>query len=214
MSSHLIYHPSRVSRSFDGTVVHYDRTSGNQDPFIWNRSFLHTFCHMTQLRDPRPGDINFWVSSPRLQRFSTLLCDLVFVISERHQWRERNRISEDDPIVDSAISYQDHYRWAMRQHRLVRRHRKTLKADPDRSFQPQAADGSLIDVVPLLTSMGYPLSRLREGLINGYQSKPLAIEQTDAKALYDLIQQRATRQLRGKDLGRIRAREPELQSRW
>ena len=214
MSSHLIYHPSRVIRTFDRTVVYHDRTSGNQDPFIWNRSFLHTFCHMTQLRDPQPGDINFWVSSPQLRQFSTLSCDLVFVISERHQWRERNSIEQDDPIIDNLICYQDHYRWAMRQHPLRRRHRKTLKADPERSFQPQASDGSLIDVVPLLRSMGYPISRLRESLINGHQSKPMAIGKAHAIALYNSIRQLAMRQLRGKTLERIRARHPELQSRW
>jgi hypothetical protein len=214
MSSHLIYHPPRVRQTFGQTVVHYDRTSGNQDPFVWNRSFLHTYCHMPQLRDPQPGDINFWVSSAKLQGFSNLLCDLVFLVSERRQWRDRNCIEQSDPIVDNEISYRDHYRWAERQHSFKRRHRKTLKADPAGSFQPQAADGSLLDIVPVLTRAGYTLPLLHSGLISGYQSKPMPIPRADAKSLYVAIQQMASIQIHGAELQRIREQHPNLQSPW
>lgn len=214
MSSHLIYHPARIRQTFGSTVVHFDETTGNQDPFLWNRSFLHTFCHMPQLQNPQLGDINFWVSSAKLQGFSYLLCDLVFIIAERRQWQERNAIAESDTIVDSEVSYQDHYRWVERQHTFTRRHRKTLKADPARSFQPQAADGSLIDIVPILASMGYTIPSLRDGLTNNYQSKPMPISKPHADSLYDAIQRMASIRINGAQLQCIREQHPELQSKW
>ncbi|MGB3510019.1 MAG: hypothetical protein WBA93_12405 [Microcoleaceae cyanobacterium] len=60
MSVYLIY-PSRVVSDFEIIRVYYDSTSGNQDPYVWNQKFLHTYCHIIQM-SPKVGDINFWVS--------------------------------------------------------------------------------------------------------------------------------------------------------
>jgi hypothetical protein len=214
MSSHLIYHPAGKQGTFEGTVVHFDATTGNQDPFIWNHRFLHTYCHMSQLRNPRPGDINFWVSNTRLQDFRILRCDLVFVVDARHRWQERNFILSDDPIVDSPTAYEDHYRWVTRQHIYKRRHRRTLKANPDSSFQPQTGRGDLLDIVPLLADLGLNLSALRAGLVNGFRSKPMPISDDCARALYLAIGQEAGRRIFGRELQNIRTRHPELASAW
>jgi hypothetical protein len=116
--------------------------------------------------------------------------------------------------VDSLIAYQDHYRWVERQHHFRRRVRKTLKADPTLSFQPQAANGALIDIVPLLNEMGYSLDYLRTALVNGWQSKPLPLSQEFADRLYASISCRATIKVKGDELELVRARHNELASKW
>src|SRR6267378_2209669 len=74
----LVYHPARVTNVIDGTRVHYDETSNNQDPYVWNSRFLHSFCHITQMA-PELGDIEFWVNGDEWPGFTSLRCDLVLV---------------------------------------------------------------------------------------------------------------------------------------
>ena len=79
MAGYIIYHPKRQSSTYKNTVIYHDNIRGNQDPYIWNRRFLHTYCHITQL-SPKIGYINFWVSGDTFPLFNHLYCDLVFVI--------------------------------------------------------------------------------------------------------------------------------------
>lgn len=58
MNGYLIYHPTRRSSTFGDITVYHDGTTGNQDPYVWNTKFLHTYCHMTQMT-PNIGQINF-----------------------------------------------------------------------------------------------------------------------------------------------------------
>jgi hypothetical protein len=111
---------------------------------------------MTQLTNPQPEDINFWVADTTFRDFNHLFCDLVFVIAERKVWEDKHSIKRSDPIVDSDFAFRDHYRWVERQHRWpsTKRQQITLKADPMRSFQPQTESGSLIDVVPFFADHG------------------------------------------------------------
>lgn len=204
MSNHLIYHPKRVVGQCAQTIIYFDKLKGNQDPYIWNSSFLHTFCHMTELRNPEPGDVNFWVSGDNFPEFNHLYCDLVFVVSGVYTWRKRNCISLTDPMVDSRIAYKDHYRWARCQHHFKKRRRKTLKADPRESFQPQTSCGKLIDVVPMLALLGQlSLEDLRCKLRKSRGSKPMPICQELARSLYGNLKNTAIR-LTGADLQAIR----------
>lgn len=63
-AARLIYHPRRERRAFGPAVVYFDRTAGNQDPYVWNEAFLHSYCHITQFH-AEAGDINLWVSGDR-----------------------------------------------------------------------------------------------------------------------------------------------------
>jgi hypothetical protein len=72
-------------------------------------------------------------------------------------------------------------------HPYKKRRRFTLKADPERSFQPQRQDGALINIIPHLTRMGLSLDELRVGLKAGYGSKPLRLPHETAVALYELL---------------------------
>jgi hypothetical protein len=196
-----------VSR-FGGLTVYHDSLSGNQDPYVWNRRFLHTTCHMSQM-SPQVGDIEFWVSGDTFPAFIQLCCDLVFVVEDKVVWQEANRISAVDPMVESPAAYADHYRWIPDQHPYKRRRRFTLKAESDRSFQPQTIDHTLIDVVPVLEDAGLSLPELRTGLRAGFRSKPFRLTPDVTRSLYEFLAAAAEIRLAGSELEPLR-----LSDRW
>lgn len=208
-AARLIYHPRRERRAFGLAVVYFDRIAGNRDPYVWNEAFLHSYCHITQFH-AEAGDINLWVSGDRFPQFSHLYCDLVFVVASKCPWENANDLRRDDPIVDSEEAWDDHYRWYP-QHPLARRTRFTLKADPGRSFEPQADDGSLIDIVPLLRKHGTGLPELRAGMHAGTGSQPMTIPAATAQAITETLRQ-APVILTGPELRTIRLNHPGLAS--
>jgi hypothetical protein len=210
MNGYLIYHPKRRRSTFGDITVYHDGTTGNQDPYVWNTRFLHTYCHMTQMT-PSIGQVNFWVSGNTFPDFSHLFCDLVFLIERKDSWREANSIYRDERIIESEAAYVDHYQWAFFQHHFKSRKRFTLKADPLQSFQPQNADGTLIDIVPFLTRSGLSLASLRLGLKAGFNSKPFLLDEVTSK-LYEWLNQDADIKLTGSQLEEIRLRNPQLAS--
>jgi hypothetical protein len=215
VSSHLIYHPRRVCKTFPGLRVYYDKPQGNQDPYVWNDPFLHTFCHMTELSEPKPGDINFWVSGDVFPDFQHLFCDLVFVVAKAGKvvWPKANVISKSDPIVDTKFAFDDHYRWAW-QHPFKSRHRVTLKADSTKSFQPQDESGTLLDIVPILGRLDVSLDHLRASLRKGFASKPMPLDGSIAADLWKYLVEYARVKLTGKQLQQVRQSHPELASPW
>jgi hypothetical protein len=94
--------------------------------------------------------------------------------------------------------------------RLTRRSRYTLKADPGQSFQPQAASGALIDIMPCLAEHHITLDSLRAGMRAGTGSQPMTIPVPVGEAITQALS-RASITLRGAELRRIRLRHPELQ---
>ncbi|MEP7120664.1 MAG: hypothetical protein ABJE95_07140 [Byssovorax sp.] len=212
MPSYLIYHPARESRLFGATRVYFDKIKGNQDPYVWCDSFLHSYCHITELSKQERGDINFWVTGDQFPEFDVLLCDLVFVVRDTFFWQSNNEIDVTDPIVDSLNAYQDHYQWATHSHALKRRKRRTIKADPARSFQPQASDGTLIDVLPHLIGAGICKKMIRSSLKKGFASKPMKIDENISMSLEQLLTSSASVMLRGDCLRAIRDDDPGLAS--
>jgi hypothetical protein len=184
-AARLIYHPRRERQAFGSAIVYFDSTAGNQDPYVWNDAFLHSYCHITQFH-AEAGDINLWVSGDRFPEFSHLYCDLVFVVARKCTWADANKLNCHDPLVDSDDAWADHYRWHA-QHPLKRRSRYTLKADPVRSFQAQAADGSLIDIVSLLHEQDISLPKLRAGMRAGTGSQPMTIPDAAARAIQETL---------------------------
>ena len=211
MSSYLIYHPKRCISILDHTQIYHDSTRGNQDPYVWNKSFLHTYCHITQIK-PTVNSINFWVSGDTFPNFSHLYCDLIFTIDQIIHWEQKNSIDRNGPIVKSDEAFIDHYQWATYQHHYKRRRRFTLKANPDRSFQPQDITKGLIDIVPFLTEVGLSLGTLRQVLQANKGSKPFCIDSI-ALALYEWLDQQASIKLKGELLEEIRRNNPQLGSK-
>ena len=210
MAGYLIYHPKRQRSEIDNLVIYHDSTRSNQDPYIWNRRFLHTYCHITQM-SPKIGHINFWVSGDSFPQFTQLHCDLVFVVQDIKDWQDRNFIDLNDPIVETHEAYNDHYQWAY-QHPFKRRRRFTLKADPIRSFQPQTKEGDLIDIVPFILRLGMSLETLRNGLLANFGSRPMKLENEEANKLYERLQSISQIKLRGDFLEKIRKEHTELAS--
>ena len=211
MSGFIIYHPARCVQTFGNTTVYFDKPTRNQDPYIWNRLFLHSYCHITQ-RPFEKDDINFWVNSPRFRGFTELYCDLVFVVGEKIYWKHKNHISRNDPIVDSAVAYNDHYRWGKYEHHFTRHRRFTLKANSKLSFQPQGIDGKLLDILPFLVKCGLGIDELRIGMQAGFSSQPLEIEHDLALRLYEYLNTKAKIKLTGTTLARIRKLNTHLAS--
>jgi hypothetical protein len=186
-------------------VEYFDSTTGNQDPYVWNEAFLHSYCHITRFH-AEAGDINLWVSGDRFPQFSRLYCDLVFTVARKCLWTDANDLHRDDPLVDSDEAWADHYRWYC-QHPLSRRSRYTLKADPGRSFQPQAADGGLIDIAPVLLEQGINLSDLQAGMNAGIGSQPIMIPIAAATAIEQTLRH-APVILTGAELQKLRKDNP------
>jgi hypothetical protein len=60
----IVYHPRRVANTFDGIRVHCDHTGRNQDTYVWNERFTHSYCRITQMA-PVEEDVILWVSGDR-----------------------------------------------------------------------------------------------------------------------------------------------------
>jgi hypothetical protein len=195
MDNYLIYHPARQKSIIGNLTVYHDTFGGNEDPYIWNDKFLHTFCHITQLRN-KEDQINFWVSGDKFPKFSHLYCDCVFVIEEKKFWDEKNRIDRFDPIVENDQTFEHHYKWANEgQHPLIKRRRYTLKADENRSFQPQDKDNNLIDILPFLNKNGISTTKLG--------SRPFKFDSDLGQKLYNYLFSTAANKLYGKQLKKI-----------
>jgi hypothetical protein len=201
---HLIYHPTRKIEVIGNTTVYHDEFGGNEDPFLWNDKFLHTSCHITQLQN-EVGQINFWVSGDHYPDFTELYCDCVFVIAEKLTWKRRNAIDDDDNIIDNKQSFEHHYSWVNQlspvdHHYFKKRNRYTLKADPDKSFQPQLKNHRLIDVAGFLAKQGMSIDRLRKGMTSRVYSRPFKLPDGLGQKLYAFLYAKAVIKLRGSQI--------------
>ncbi len=202
VSCNLIYHPKRSTSKIGRSVVYHDAFGGNEDPYIWNNQFLHTYCHTTQLKN-EVGQINFWIAGDRWPNFNALYCDCVFVISEKCYWDEANSMRRNNPIVENNQTYEHHYKWGdktLGHHQLMRRRRYTLKADPQKSFQPQDGKGNLLDILPFLNSQDINTQKLRTAMNTGRGSRPFKLDGDLGEKLYKYLKQKAKVKLRGNQL--------------
>jgi len=185
MNSYLIYHPRRCLSKVGIYNVYHDKFGGNEDPYIWNEKFLHSFCHIPQITK-EIGQINFWVSGDTYPNFSQLFCDCVFVVKEKIIWQRINSINRNDPVVDNSQTYKHHYKW-VHQHPFKKKKRYTLKADPHSSYQPQTINQVLLDIIPFLNSNGISTKNLIQQITSQGGSRPFKMIQSFGEKLYDYI---------------------------
>jgi len=198
--SWLIYHPKRIESKIYGIHIFHDQFGGNEDPYLWNNKFLHTYCHITQMTNIE-GQINFWISGDTYPNFNKLYCDCVFVIKEKHFWKEKNNISIDDKIIDSRQAFEHHYKWAnLGQHKFEKRRRYTLKADEIKSFQPQTKDRKLIDILPFLNDNGISTVELINSMTTKKGSRPFKFSKEIGERLYDYLLIKSENKVFGKDI--------------
>lgn len=197
---YLIYHPTRQKTIAGNLTIYHDEFGGNEDPYVWNDKFLHTYCHITQLSNEEE-QTNFWISGDTYPNFTQLLCDCVFVIGEKHFWKTSNFISQSDPIVDNEQTFEHHYKWVNNgHHTLQKRRRYTLKADPIKSFQPQDGNSNLVDILPFLNLNGLTTEKLIRLMTSKRGSRPFPLDDTLGQGLYDYLVSTAAIKLFGKEL--------------
>ncbi|MEI6349419.1 MAG: hypothetical protein WCP69_15850 [Bacteroidota bacterium] len=200
MNNYLIYHPSRVKTVIGNMTVYHDKFGSNEDPYIWNDKFIHTYCHITQLSNDK-GQINFWVSGDKYPNFTHLYCDCVFVIAEKLYWDENNKIDRSDSIVDNDQTFEHNYKWANTgNHLLLRRRRYTLKGDRNKSFQPQDKDKNLIDILPFLNQNGFKTTDLIKSMTSKRGSRPFKFDSIFGQKLYEYLFSKAAIKHYGKQL--------------
>ena len=208
MPSYLIRHPKRTTGVFSGHTVHYDRPRRNQDPFVWNDPFLHTFCHMSELRAQQSGDINFWVVGDQHPNFRSLTCDLVFTVESVHPWQDSNSLSASDPMVDNARAYIDHY--CPVGLKRFKKSRRTLKANPSQSFQPLDYQARPVDLLPELIRLGLTPQWLVSAFSKGFATKPVILSDKVADQLRTYLSSVAHTKLTGAALQALRGSISEL----
>jgi hypothetical protein len=187
MVSYLIYHPRRNETVFEDLTVFHDAFGGNEDPYVWNDKFLHTYCHITQLENV-VGQVNFWISGNSYPNFTQLFCDCVFVIESKWYWKNRNSIENTDSLVDNAQAFEHHYQWPGRGHHFYKKRRRyTLKADASRSFMPQNENRKLIDILPFLNENGISTDALVKAMTSKRGSRPFRLENELGSKLYDYL---------------------------
>jgi hypothetical protein len=205
---YLVYHPKREFSEIGNLKVYHDSFKANQDPYLWNNQFLHSFCHITQL-NIEPGNILFWISGDTYPNFTKLFCDCVFVISEKVYWQNANRIQEDDPIIDNYQAFDHHYKWVnppYNQHPYMKRRRFTLKADSEKSFQAQRGSSELIDIIPFLNQQGISTDKLKNSISKNrsgkksMNSRPFKLTAELSESLYKYLFQTSTIKIKGKDI--------------
>lgn len=196
----LIHHPERCTSSIKGATVYHDSFFRNQDPYIWNNQFIHSFCHMAQLGyRPKEDDIIFWVSSNDINNMECLYCDLVFVVDSSHKWFKRNPENIADfkdeggiPFFENENSelYKYHFRWVIdhvyketKSNGYQNIKRVTLKAKANASFQPQK-EHKLIDILPRLRELDIDLTGFSKKA--GTATKPFKINDRDVKKMMKL----------------------------
>lgn len=216
MNGWLIHHQPREISKFDDITVYYDSISNNQDPYVWNIRFLHSFCQIPKVRGAEPGDIIFWVArgeGETIKSFNHLYCDLVFVIDEKILWKQTNNIDQSDPMVDTREAFFDHYRWWSDHIYKENQKRITFKACPEKSFQPQNNKQELIDIVPILQKNGYTIEELQKNMQAGFNTQPIKLRKDVVKNIYNNIYDIASIKLKGALLQKIRKNNPSLKSK-
>lgn len=232
MNGRLLYHKTKGDGDHHGVVktrvgnitAYSDDFSGNQDPYIWQKVFLHSYCHMGQMREgfnkPKEHpevereDISFWITSNARGDYSQLYCDLVFVVADKVYWPIPNHIDRHDLPArsDSAAAFEEHYAWVgehcLKPKKIAKGYRRfTLKADPLKSFQPQDAKGNLLDIRPLLVELGIDLEALEKALgpkAKGSYSRPFLLDAQQTRDLYARVRDQANVRRTGADFERVR----------
>ena len=94
------------------------------------------------------------------------------------------------------------------QHLFKRRRRYTLKADSEKSFQPQTESGELIDIIPFFNQQGITTDTLINSMSKNksgkksMNSRPFKLTTEQSNNLYDYLIGNSTIKIKGKDIRR------------
>jgi hypothetical protein len=224
MNAYLLYHQAvHTSRLPCGIAVYHDHPRDNQDPYIWNKQFLHTYCHMKALRKETPefleGDLRFWVSAGEgvaRKGYAALLCDLVFVVKDQHSWSNLSDLKvKDDPRTDSpeeitTETYEDHYKPGASDHPLPEGEEYvTVKAHPYDSFQPLNEQQQRYDIFSFLKKKVDTAALWKAINFTPRSSYPFPLDPDVAGLLYERLKKAPCKRT-GEELQPLRRQYPEL----
>lgn len=215
MSSYIMLHKDRVKVQIDDLKIYCDSLRRNQDPYIWNENFLHTYCKINQIKvsELKKGDKIFWFTR---QGKSKWFVDLVFIVDSVHYWGKKqenqanstevknvefahyNLVELSDVKYDTVL-YEDHYKWAKIDHPKKSnkcKKRVTLIASED-SYQPQTENGELIEI-----DNSFKVFFEREPDNRGFLCKKLT--QYEVNYIDKYIENRCNKKLTGEVLSNLR----------
>ncbi|MCY1563607.1 hypothetical protein NW133_01265 [Staphylococcus pettenkoferi] len=215
MTSYIFIHPERDCRKFDDIIVYHDSFIGNEDPYIWRKRFLHSFCKITDYSYNKndEDDTIFWVSIKNENNENKYVCDLVFKVDECEFWydsmkKQREAIRNNEALnINSKVVENDckalkyHFSLGEKDHSWsakYNRRRVTLKATED-SFQPQTQERKLLDITGMLKEvLGTKFNELGKKTNYGY--KPVELNKEQVKNLYCKINESSPIKLTGREL--------------
>ena len=219
MNAFIMFHGQRCRKeTATGAVCYCDSFKHNQDPYIFAKRFIHTYCKINLLPCSRmkKGDVIFWYTIDNSQE-GKWFCDLVFVLDEIKYWEplkgvqsNSNEYKNDYKLSDiNSKSYiadkteiEDHFKWAGIDHRKTKaksHRRKSLFADPEKSFQPLDDKNRLI----CMDRIGLDLSDVK-GTNRGYPKKILT--EKECEEILRHLDKEATKKLYGTKLKEMRTK--------
>lgn len=122
-------------------------------------------------------------------------------------------------IVDNQQTFDHHYKWVnppFNQHLFKRRRRYTLKADSEKSFQPQTRNKELIDLIPFFAKQGISTENLINSIAKNksgkksMNSRPFKLTVEQSQKLYDYLTENSPIKIKGKD---IELKHPETKKK-
>lgn len=148
----LFFHNKRAQSKFTDSnsethTIYHDNLSRNQDPYIWNKNFLYSFCKMKNISpsNVNVNDIIYFIEKQTIHTQSgnktKFKCDLVFCVKQKFIWEQDKNIPLKNlslPHVDK-YTYFNHYYWTIFDHikpSTKPNKRFTFVANEDNSFQP------------------------------------------------------------------------------
>lgn len=218
MNAFIMFHGQRCRKeTATGDVCYCDSFKHNQDPYIFAKRFIHTYCKINLLpcSQMNKGDVIFWYTTDNSQE-GKWFCDLVFVLDEIKYWEplkkgvqsNSNDYKNDYKLSDINSKFyiadkteiEDHFKWAGIDHRKTKEkshRRKSLFADPEKSFQPLNDRNRLI----CMDRIGLDLSDVK-GTNSGYPKKILTEE--ECEKIIEHINKKAAKKLYGTELKKMR----------
>ncbi|WP_157049520.1 hypothetical protein [Weissella kandleri] len=182
-----------------------DDLKGNQDPFVWNKNFLNSYCKKPWNRKYWNGiKYIIWVSSTDDGK---IYCDLVMLIKEYSAWE--NFVT---PLYDGNLfANRDHYA-RFEEHTTDNQRnnannmtRTTLKGDSDKSFQPLDENGELIEISDILRSNNVSIIKAKDKNGKNVQNNIIKLYDSNSKQIYEDIIERSAFKIKGNSLAKIRA---------
>lgn len=219
MNAFIMFHGQRCRKeTATGDVCYCDSFNHNQDPYIFAKRFIHTYCKINLLpcSQMNQGDVIFWFTTDN-SREGKWFCDLVFVLDEIKYWEplegvqsNSNDYKNDYKLSDinskayiaDEMEREDHFEWAGKDHRKTKaksHRRKSLFADPEKSFQPLDDQNRLI----CMDSIELDLSDVKPTK-SGYPKKILTEE--ECEKILEHINKEATKKLYGTKLKEMRTK--------